>query len=392
MQLLIFIFGFLLFITLILIHEWGHYYAARRKGVVVEEFGLGLPPRAASRKTKGGMLLSLNWLPLGGFVKLKGEHDADTQAGSFGRASLGAKTQILLAGVTMNLLFALLLFTVLAWIGMPRLIDNQYTVASDTKVVRQELRMSFIDDNSPASAAGLQPRDSVTSITLADGKQTQTISSLSELRKVTKEWAGQSVIINGARKDGQAFTSDAVQLRTTDEVEASRNSGNVKGYLGVVPTELVVRRSTWSAPVVAVGLTAQLSQLTFKALGTALSGLGSTIAGLVTGNTEARQKGQTQATEQTGGIVAIVKIIWESGSLGFVFMLIIIAVVSLTLAIMNVLPIPALDGGRLFVTLLFRGLRQPLTRSLEERIHGTGMAVLLTLFVIITIVDVRRFF
>jgi regulator of sigma E protease len=115
MQVFLFIIAMLLFIGLVLVHEWGHYIAARRNGVDVEEYGLGFPPRAWGKKLKNGMVLSLNWLPLGGFVKLKGEYDADTRKGSFGAASLPAKTKILLAGVTMNLLVGLALLTSLSF-------------------------------------------------------------------------------------------------------------------------------------------------------------------------------------------------------------------------------------------------------------------------------------
>src|SRR3982750_1478914 len=124
MQFIVFGLGLLLFISLILVHEWGHFIMARRNGVDVEEFGLGFPPRAYGKKRKSGMILSINWLPLGGFVKMKGEHDSDQRKGSFGAASLGAKTKIMLAGVTMNLIVGLALLTVLALIGMPKLITK----------------------------------------------------------------------------------------------------------------------------------------------------------------------------------------------------------------------------------------------------------------------------
>src|ERR1043166_5721846 len=108
------ILGILLFISLIIIHEWGHFFVAKRNGVKVEEFGLGFPPRVWGKRLKSGMVLSLNVLPLGGFVKLKGEHDSDHRPGSLGAASLWAKTKIMLAGVTMNLLAGLILLTILA--------------------------------------------------------------------------------------------------------------------------------------------------------------------------------------------------------------------------------------------------------------------------------------
>jgi regulator of sigma E protease len=394
MQILLFILGIALFAGLVLIHEFGHFVVARRNGVDVEEFGLGFPPRALARKTKSGMILSLNWLPLGGFVKLKGEHDADESKGSFGAASLGVKTRILLAGVTMNALAGLLLLTILAVIGMPKLIDksldgqDQFTVASDTKITRQDVLVGYISPGSPAEKAGLQSRDIIKS--LSDGRSVRQVKTPDQLKAATLAYAGQQIHLNIERQGQNQLKT--VALRTKKEVDASLRTNDPKGYLGVAPNLLEIRRSTWSAPVVAVGFTKQLVGLTFKGLGHALGGLGSIIAGGITGNRQARQNGQTEASSQVGGPVAIMAVLWGAGTLGFVFMLMIIAIISLTLALMNVLPLPALDGGRLFVTLLSRAvLRRPLSRKAEELVHGTGMAVLLLLIVLITVVDVHRF-
>ncbi len=384
------ILGIILFVGLVLVHEWGHYKAARRNGVDVEEFGLGFPPRAWGRKLKSGMVLSLNYLPLGGFVKLKGEHDADTEPGSFGAAKLSSKVKIMLAGVFMNLLVGFGILTLLAIIGMPKLITKdwsgaeQFTVASDTKIVRQEVRAGIVQKGSPAESSGLANRDKILSINGMDVKQA------GQLHDLTTSLGGQTVTLVYER-GGQTYTK-TVTLLSKAEVEASLKTSDPKGYLGVTPVDLTIQRSTWSAPVVAAGFTGQMTWLTLKGLGHAVGGLGSTIAGLVTGNQAAREKGQAEATAQVGGPVAIANILWGSGNLGLNFMLMIIAVISLTLAIINILPIPALDGGRLFVTLAFRAARKPLTASTEDYIHGIGMAVLLVLFALITIVDVRRFY
>lgn len=99
-----------------------------------------------------------------------------------------------------------------------------------------------------------------------------------------------------------------------------------------------------------------------------------------------------KASEQVAGPVGIFVLLKDGSLLGYQFILMIIAIISLTLAIMNVLPIPALDGGRLFVTLLFRAVRKPLRPKVEEIIHGTGFALLMLLFILITVVDVKRFF
>ncbi len=394
MQIFLFILGLLLFTGLVIIHEWGHFFMARRNGVKVEEFGLGLPPRARGRRLKSGMMVSLNWLPIGGFVKLKGENDSDARPGSFGAARLSTKTKIILAGVVMNLIAGVLLLTVLAWVGMPRLItketvgQDQFTVTSDTRVIHQDLIASYIQPDSPAEKVGLAPRDIIQEV--KSGDDVRQIKSAPQLKAATQDFAGQTVQLTYKRIN-QTMTRD-VTLRSTAEVEASLNTDNPKGNLGVSPTELQIRRSTWSAPVVALGFTEQLFELTLKGLGNAFSGLGSLIAGAATGNDQARANGSARATEQIGGPVAIGAILWGSGTLGILFVLMIIAIISLTLALINALPIPALDGGRLTLILFSRLLlRRPLSKTVEERIVGASMALILGLLVLITIVDVRRF-
>lgn len=394
MQIFLFILGLILFTGLVIIHEWGHYFMARRSGVKVEEFGLGLPPRAWGRKLRSGMMISLNWLPIGGFVKLKGESDSDKRPGSFGAASLSAKTKIILAGVVMNLITGVLLLAVLALIGMPRLItketvgQDQFTVASDTKVIHQDLIAGYIQPGSPAEKIGLAPRDIILQIN--NGSESRQIKSAPQLKSATQDFAGQTVQLT-YKHNNQLITRE-LTLRTAAEVEASLNSDNPKGNLGVSPTELQIRRSTWSAPVVALGFTKQLFELTLKGLGNAFSGLGSIIAGAVTGNEQARSNGSTRATEQIGGPVAIGAILWGSGTLGILFVLMIIAIISLTLALINALPVPALDGGRLSLILFSRLLlRRPLSRTVEERIVGASMALIIGLLILITIVDVKRF-
>lgn len=394
MQLLIFLLGFLLFVCLILAHELGHFLVARRNGVKIQEFGLGLPPRVKGKKLKSGLILSLNWLPLGGFVKLKGEYDADNRPGSFGAASTLAKTKILLAGVTMNLLVGLLILTVLAVVGMPKILthqtvgQDQFTLSSDTKVIRQSVYAGYIVPGSPAQKIGLSSQDQILSI--SNGQKLKQVDSEQALHDATTGFAGQRVNITLKHK-GEIQVKEA-QLLSDAEVKASQKTDNPKGYLGLEPYELQIRRSTWSAPIVALGFTKQLFELTFKGLWHALQGLGSITAGLVTGNRTARENGQAAASSQVGGPVAIMAVLWNSGNFGVNFMLMIIAVISLTLALMNVLPIPALDGGRLFVILLTHSFRKRLSRQTEELVHGTGMAVLISLILLVTIVDVHRFF
>ncbi len=387
MGIFLLIFGLISFVGLVVVHEWGHFIAARKANVDVEEFGIGFPPKAKTITVKNGTEYTLNWLPLGGFVRLKGEHDADTAKGSFGAAKLSDKVKIMVAGVLMNLITAFALFTIVSLIGMPQVVDNQFNVSSDSRVTAQKLYVAYIDKDSPAAIAGLQLYDQLLYVTTASGEKI-IISSEDELRNITNKFNGQELTVTYLRGGEEKISQ--ISLLSKEEVDASKNTDNPKGYIGVIPKEFIQKRSTWSAPIVAGGTMVQFTELTFKGLGSAVKGLGSTIAGLMTGNSEARKNGQQQASEQVGGPVAIFYVLKQNSSLGIAFILTIIALISLTLAIMNILPIPALDGGRLFVTLLFRALNKPLTPEMEDRIHGTGMIVLLMLFVLITIVDFRR--
>jgi regulator of sigma E protease len=375
MSVLLLILGLVLFVLLVVVHEFGHFVMARRHGVDVEEFGLGFPPRAKVLTKKKGTIYSLNWLPLGGFVRLKGEHDADDAPHSYGAATLGTKVKILLAGVFMNLVAAFVILTALAWLGMPKLIDNQFTVNGDTKIIKNEVLIGDVESGSPAAKAGLKDGDQLTAIG-PTGSSLHSINSAQTLPSITKSFAGQTVEVDYSRNGHPAAV--ITKLLTEQTVNASQKTNNPKGYLGVSPTGYTLQRSTWSAPVVAGGLIGQFTALTFQ-------GLGHAIGGLLRGNT-------AQASAQVSGPVGIFVLLKDGSLLGYQFILIIIAVISLTLAIMNSLPIPALDGGKLFLTLLFRLMRKKLTETIENRVYGTGFALLMVLIVLITIVDVKRFF
>ena len=148
--------GLIVLVLLVVVHELGHALVAKRNGVVVEEFGIGFPPTAKKWKPKKSILgkdviISLNWLPLGGFVKLKGEYDAARGKGTYGASTFWVKTKILLAGVAMNWLVAVLLFTILALIGLPKILPQQVVLPFDSRVERSALTIATIQPNSPAT-------------------------------------------------------------------------------------------------------------------------------------------------------------------------------------------------------------------------------------------------
>lgn len=370
MALILLIFGLLLFVGLVVIHELGHFIVARRNGVEVEEFGIGFPPRAKVLKKRKGTVYTLNWLPLGGFVKLKGENDADTAPGSFGAACLGAKVKIILAGVIMNFVIAAVIFTGLALTGMPKADlkvlpfydKEQFTVSSDTNIIKSQVFVGVAED-SPAEKAGLKTGDEIIRI----GEEHITSSEM--LPSVTESYKGQTVDLSFRRDNGSEQTVQAMLNQTS-----TQNTG----YLGVSSINPQVFRATWSAPIVGVGTAVQYTDLSFRGLGYVVQNL---------------FKGQSQeAQNAVAGPIAIFKLISDSASEGMGQILFLIALISISLAVMNVLPIPALDGGRLFVTLLFRALRKPLTKDREDLIHGTGFVMLLALIFLITFLDIKRLF
>lgn len=335
--------------------------AAKRNGVVVEEFGIGFPPRAFGRRfKKNGTLYSLNWLPLGGFVKLKGEHDSDTEPGSYGAAAFGRKTLILLAGVGMNLLAAWFILTILSWTGVQQLVPNQFTIPGDTTLVKDDVLVGYVAPDSAAEEAGLKAGDTLISIGEVQ------IEEAAQIAPLVESLAGESRDVSFSR-DGS--------LRSV-AVEFDEERGDT-GYFGVDVGDDIVERSTWSAPIKGLGLTAQFSWLT-------LEGLLSTLGSLFQGQGAA-------AAENVAGPVGVVVLLNSVSQAGFGLLLFFIALISITLAVVNVLPIPALDGGRLFVSGLFKVMNKPLDAKLEERIHAAGMAALLVLVALITVVDVNRF-
>lgn len=376
MTILLIILGIFLLIGVVVLHELGHFFAAKRSGVEVEEFGIGFPPRAKVIGKKNGTVYTLNWLPLGGFVKLKGEHDSDTSPGAYGGASLKNKIKIMLAGVVINALTAVVLFSLIALAGLPKVFDNQFSVASDNTISTQEVIAGLVSEDSPAASAGVERGDVITYVGPTCVEVcSDNVAVATDLGDATRSNAGQQVEIRVDR-NGEAKTLTA-SLRTADEVKSSQNDEVPKGYLGVVPVEYVEQRATWSAPIVGAVFAGQVSVETFKVFGTI-------IGDLFQGDTSTAQENVT-------GVVGIGDALGQLSEQGFKSVMLLVALISLSLAIMNTLPIPALDGGRLFVTILYRViLRRPLTQETEERIHGSGFMLLMLLFVLITIVDVQR--
>jgi regulator of sigma E protease len=362
--------GIVLFILLIVVHEFGHFVAAKRGGVEVEEFGLGFPPKAKVLAKKNGTEYTLNWLPFGGFVKLKGEHDDATEKGSYGASRMKVKLKIIVAGVLMNLLAAYVLLLGLAIFGLPKLNladlpfynKEQFTIKSDEHITKSVVKIQFVTEGSPAQNSGIKAQDDILEI------NGQPMRSVEDVKNAGEKNLDQEISIK-IRHEGKV---EEKKFKLNNNQKAQE-----QGAIGVVPGVAQISRYTWSAPIVAGGLMYQYTDLTFR-------GLGYTFSNLFHGRTE-------EAKSSVGGPVATVDAIVNSSNQGINNLILLIALISLSLGIMNILPIPALDGGRLFLTLFYTyALKRKLTKEVEEKVHGWGMLVLLGLILLISFFDVQR--
>ena len=416
--------GLIVLMILVVAHEFGHFIASRRNGVRVLEFGIGFPPRAVAwikdpktgkwrklkrsewdktRITKAvgaedktavkaadnreddkkiiqkGLIFSLNWLPIGGFCQMDGESAEDSRKGTFGNASFWKKTKILFAGVAMNWLVAWIIFTILAWAGMPNFTDNQFTIEADTRVDRTPVQVKEVRENSPAEKAGFMVSDYILEV---DGEEAENGSKVIELNK---------------DKAGQEVTYKIRRGEEEKDLTAVLNPADSEYLLGVkMESSQSLSYSTWSAPITGAGLTLQLTGETFKGLGelvwNLISGVGKQLS-FDDGTRESGREAIQSVGDSVTGPVGIIGVLFPSftasGPANLAFLA---AVISVSLACMNVLPIPALDGGRWFLILIFKLRKKRLTKEVEEKIVARAFMILLALIVLVTILDITRFF
>lgn len=370
--------GLIVLVFLVVVHELGHAIAARRNGVGVEEFGIGFPPRAWARKLKNGVLFTLNWLPIGGFVRLQGEYDSASEPGDYGAATFWQKTKIILAGVLINWVVAAVILSVLAVTGLPKVIPNQFTVPSDTRIVSAPVEVVAVSDGTPAEKIGLKTGDQILEFA---GSSLDNSENLAEL---TAQHKGQTVNVKISSAAG--VEDKTVTLRD--------DSSDGKGYLGASFGQRSFSHSTWSAPIVGVAVTGQMTGATFAGIGSMFGNLAKGLVQKVNFNSEVRDQGSEsikQAGEGVAGPVSIIGVLFPAAEkAGITQLALLTAIISLSLAVVNVLPIPALDGGRWYTMAIFKLLRKKLTKSREEIIQTVGFLVILGLIVLVTVVDIGR--
>lgn len=417
--------GIIILMLLVVAHEFGHFIMARRNGVKVNEFGIGFPPRAIAwikrpvKITKNGeevtiqkwvklpksewdkpqksLILSLNYLPIGGFCSMDGESDADTRKGTFGAASFWAKTKILFGGVLMNWLVAAIILTVLAFTGMPQFIEGQFYLGNDAQIVGGDVTVAGVIEGSPAEKAGFRVGDRILSVSDEEVKLPTDISNYNSAH------SGETVKYRIARTTtsriycDKAPCPDSMEVASEKEIEVTLNPEGSEYALGIqMDYSQSFVRSTWSAPIVGIGTTLQLTGETFKGLGDLVWNLFSGIFCQFSPDSSVRESGQAAigtAGDAVSGPVGIIGVIFpafaQSGITNLAFLA---ALISVSLACMNILPIPALDGGRWLLIAIFKIRGKKLTKETEEKIVSRAFVALIGLIVVVTILDIVKLF
>ena len=347
MSIIIFI---IVLVVLILVHEFGHFISAKRSGIRVDEFGIGFPPKIIGKKV-GETEYSINLLPLGGFVKIYGEHDTEITEADKNRAFYNQpawkRSVVLLAGVTMNILLGWLVLTTIFTTGVPEhLMITQ--VAKDSPAMQAEIKQSDIILEASAG-----------STTLTDPIATE------ELIQLTK--SNPAEILSLQIQRGKETVNTSAFIRP-DPPEG-------QGAIGIAMVEIGFPKAPFPQNIIdgtiSTGRTLKLITVSFFQL----------IIGIFT---------QPEILEGVAGPVGILSIATSAGNIGIVYLAQLMALISLNLAVLNLIPFPALDGGQFLMVLVEKITGKTIPIKAKIITNTIGMGVLLLLMVLVTIKDVGR--
>jgi regulator of sigma E protease len=369
--------AFLLLLTLlVLVHELGHFAAARWAKVTVEEFGLGLTPRAKKLFTQKGTLFSLNYIPFGGFVRLQGETSLDaeerTREGSFAAASIPARLIILLAGVFMNFVLAIILlvlgFSLWRWIPTYITLDDLRAGAE-----RQEVDAEWGMYVSEVISGGSAEQSGVASGGLLVSVNNVAVTRVQEVLAFQKDAASVRYTLrypSATSEDRMNFTEEKSYTIPVEE-----------GKTGVALSEFALHLSGKNHSLAKA--TALAFRETRVVMVQTVRGAGMLLFSLLS---------HGKVPEGITGIVGIAQLTHASVQEGFMTYLRLVALLSLSLAALNVLPFPALDGGRMLFVLMEMVTGKPVYRRLEVVTNGIGFFFILLLIVAVTLSDILRIF
>ncbi|MBI2096077.1 MAG: site-2 protease family protein [Candidatus Taylorbacteria bacterium] len=360
---------FLIVLTaLVFVHEMGHFLVAKRAGIRVDEFGLGFPPRLWSFR-RGETTYSLNLVPFGGFVKIFGENPDDQarfgpDAGrSFINKNRGVQAAVLVAGVAANIVFAWLLISVGFMSGLPSSVGE----ISGAPVENPALVIINVLSDSPAALAGLKPGFIMSALS-APGEKVQN-PTVEEAQKFIASHGSKEILVH-YRTPG----SDSIEVKSVTPrggiIPDKPAIGISMDMVGTV--KLPAPKALFEGAKLTAGLTVAVTE-----------GLYSFIYGALTG---------TADFSQVTGPVGIAKVAGEAKAFGLIYLLSFTAFISINLAVINLIPFPALDGGRLLFVGIEAIKRTPINPKVATALNSVGFALLIILMILVTYQDVVRLF
>lgn len=364
--------------VLIFVHELGHFVTARRNGIKADEFGFGFPPRMAGvyKNEKTGKyewvplnkkieskntIYSLNWIPLGGFVKIKGEDgNGQKEADSFSSKSAWVRIKVLAAGVMMNFVLAWFLIAIVFMLGAPQAIDPEIGGQTDSKI-----QISGLSANSPAESAGIRVGDEILKFQKNNGQEIH-LGDIKSVQKYIADNRGKEIVLQVRRGDNN------LDIKIVPRVDSPEG----EGALGVSLSETVIVSYPW-----------------YQAIWEGLKTTGWMIWAIILALFEIIKNifmGQGTPADVAGPI-GIAVLTRDVANLGMVYVLQFAALLSINLGIINILPIPALDGGRILFILVEKIKGRPVSQKVEQALHSIGFMLLILLLVLVTFRDVLKF-
>ncbi len=359
----------IILLVLILVHELGHYIVAKRSGIRVDEFGFGYPPRAKKLFTRKGTLFTLNWLPFGGFVKIFGEDpnaaelNGPDQEKSFAHKPRYIQALVLVAGVAMNFLFAWILFTgTYLFLGFPTSVGSEPT---GSVVQNAALTITNVNPKSPAAHAGLMPGDSIAGISSASDR----------LDSVTTD----DLITYIRNHVNVPLTLNYMHVGVAKSTTLTPIEGSIpgKGVIGISMDMIgVVKLPIYRAPIEAMKVAVRDSKM-----------IVSDFYWIIHGSPKGSAHPSLSDVSGPVGIVGAVRGAYQSG---LNYLIVFIGLISLNLAVINLIPFPALDGGRL----LFVGIEAITRKKIPQKFFNyanlIGFGLLILLMLVVTYHDIVR--
>ncbi len=366
--------------VLVISHEFGHFIAAKKTGMGVHEFGFGFPPRFLGIQFKKdkklhfrfvlgnrdlnasdeeyGTVYSFNWLPLGGFVKIKGENGEEAaDQNSFASKKYWQKSLVLCAGVLMNIVLAMVLLTAGYMIGLPQTVDSMTDVSN---VADRRIEILQTLPGKPAEAAGIEAGDVI--LQVGDLQNPR----LKQMQAYVDEHKNETILVR-VKRDGEIIEK---------KIQPVVYSETGKGGLGIAIAEMgTVRygffKSIWEG-----------TKATFWYLKEIIVAFYLLLKGLLAGN---------GAGEAVSGPVGVAVMTGRVARLGWIYLIQFAAMLSLNLAVFNILPIPALDGGRLLFVTINKLRGKDVSQRIEQIFHTVGFALLMLLVIVVTVRDISNF-